>query len=116
MVDSLHQERNMKSSLTTSTLNLAIFCAMALSLTGCGYPEVSPQSYELSKALFSACNRKDEDHLSRVETMISEGISDGTVSQREADWLNQIIADARDGDWQSAAAESRQLMNDQVQR
>lgn len=84
-------------------------------LAGCGYPTVSPTTYELSKALYSACNRRDETHLDRVAELVATHLESGEISEREAGWLNGAVATARDGDWKTAAATARQIMVDQVE-
>ncbi len=90
-----------------------LFC---LGIWGCGYPEVSPTSYELSKALYSACNRRSDEHLSRVIELVDSTQAAGEISDRESKWLRAIVDQARAGDWEAATVEARQIMEDQVDR
>lgn len=95
----------------------SIFFAITLILIllpGCGYPDVSGKTYEISKALYSACNRQSDEQLTKIESVISNAIESEEISAQESKWLNQIIKTARDGDWEAATAESRKLMEDQI--
>ncbi|QDT35050.1 hypothetical protein [Thalassoglobus polymorphus] len=85
-------------------------------LTGCGYPDVSPKTYEISKALYSACNRKSDEHVSKISKLIESHLESGDLSEREAKWLRVIIHNAEEGRWEAATLEARQLMEDQVHR
>tara|TARA_R110002111_G_C6007511_1_gene374225 strand:- start:366 stop:635 length:270 start_codon:yes stop_codon:yes gene_type:complete len=89
---------------------------MMIPLSGCGYPEVSPRTYEISKALYSVCNQKSQERLEIVTKLIQSSLENKEISASEADWLNGIIAQAREGDWQSASKEVRQMMEDQIDR
>ena len=83
---------------------------------GCGYPEVSPKSYELSKALYSACNRRSDEHVSRVVELVTVTQAAGEISDRESKWLRAIADQAREGEWEAATLEARQIMEDQINR
>lgn len=95
---------------------LLVACLMMIPLSGCGYPEVSPRTYEISKALYSVCNQKSQERLEIVTKLIQSSLENKEISASEADWLNGIIAQAREGDWQSASKEVRQMMEDQIDR
>ena len=93
------------------------FVILALfGVSGCGYPEVSPQTYALSKALLTACNLKREEQLIKVDKMIESHLQNGEISASEAKWLQAISKQGHQGEWETAAAEARQLMKDQVNR
>ncbi len=79
-----------------------------------GYGEVSPQGYEFAKALYSCCNRCDQQRLETISAMVDEASKKSEISENETQWLAGIIQQGRQGDWKSAAAEVRQLMLDQV--
>ncbi|MEW4490732.1 hypothetical protein AB1L42_21800 [Thalassoglobus sp. JC818] len=85
-------------------------------IAGCGYPEISPQSYDLTKALYSICNRKDEIRLAEFEQHLSKELADGSISDSEVAMLESIIQMAEGGDWENAMQECRQVMVDQVDR
>lgn len=93
-------------------------CALiaALMLVGCGYGEVSPRGYDYAKALYSICNRQDESRLGQFVGLIDADLQEGKISAAEADWFREIAAQADSGDWQSASAAARALLEDQVQK
>ncbi len=103
----------MKSDWRRLGVVVILFC---LGTWGCGYPEVSPTSYELSKALYSACNRRSEEGLSKVIELVDSTQAAGEISKRESEWLRGIVDQAREGDWEAATLEARQIMEDQVDR
>ena len=84
--------------------------------SGCGYPAVSPKTYEISKALYSVCNQKSKERLETVQTLIQSSLKEKEINEREADWLNEIVASANAGDWETATLEARRLMEDQTGR
>ena len=87
-----------------------------VSLSGCGYPEVSPKTYEISKTLYSVCNQKSKERLAVVEEMIQSSLEKEEISESEAGWLNEIITKAQNKEWESAMLESRRIMEDQAGR
>ncbi|QDU41012.1 hypothetical protein Mal4_53770 [Maioricimonas rarisocia] len=91
---------------------LATACLIGVS--GCGYPEVSPKTYELAKALYSACNRRSPEHLEKVDHLAEAARESGEITEKESQWIRNIVEQARSGEWEPAALESRQLMEDQV--
>ena len=93
----------------TVVLGGAVFYAMNR-----GYGEISPRGYEYATAMYSICNRKDFDRLQKLTAMVEESAESGEISDEEAGWLTGISDAAAEGDWQSATAESRRLLDDQV--
>lgn len=85
-----------------------------LLIAGCGYPEVSPKTYELAKAMYSVSNLKREDGIEKVESLIAESLQAGEITDGEADYLREIVQQCRDGEWDDAQQECRRLMEDQV--
>lgn len=77
------------------------------------YGEVSPLTYECSKALYSACLNKSEEHLKRVEELLAASDLE-VLPANERYWIEAIIAEAHGGDWQTAAKKARRMMEDQV--
>ena len=90
-------------------------CVLLLLLTGCGgYGDVSYTTYRYAQALYSITNRRAAEKLDQVTTQIDSARSSGQLSKREARWLEEIIADAREGNWQHANLACRTMMEDQV--
>ncbi len=86
----------------------------AVIMSGCGYPEVSPKTYEVANALYAAANRQSTEHIDKAAVLTDELLAAGEISDREAGWLKAIAEQARNGDWDSAAAEARALIADQA--
>lgn len=108
----MNHNRHTKSPTFRATVSGLLF--MLLQLPGCGYPEVSPKTYEIAKALYSVSNLKREEALEKIEALISESLQTGELSDREADFLTEIVAHCRAGDWETAQSECRKLMEDQI--
>ena len=92
----------------------AVLLAVAVYFTNRGYGEVNRKTYDYAKALYSICNRRDTGGLDKIEGMISTSAEAGDLSEKEARWLNEIIEEARAGEWDSAARHSRRMLADQV--
>ncbi len=116
LLDHSHQLERATGCSTKAVLRpVPCFLALLLwCLAGCGYPEVSPKTYEISKALYSACNRQSEEHLSKVAELIESHLENGELTEREAKWLREIVQEAESGNWEAATLEARQLMEDQI--
>jgi len=79
-----------------------------------GYGEVSPMTYEYSKALYGACLSKSEERLTMVEELLAK--DDGeSLSTKERDWIDAIVTRARNGKWEAAAQQAKRIMEDQVE-
>ncbi|MEL7496576.1 MAG: hypothetical protein AAFN77_03140 [Planctomycetota bacterium] len=87
--------------------------AVCYFLLGRGYGEVSPATYELAKSLYSACLKKSDEHLNRVDDLLNQNDTP-PIPSNERRWLNQIIKQAQNGDWESAAQKAKRMMEDQV--
>lgn len=98
---------------TTTLVLLAILTIAPVS--GCGgYGEVSPAAYDCATALYAVCNRKAADKLAVVTEHIQRARAAGELSEQEVGWLEAIVRDAGQGDWESAARACRTMMEDQV--
>lgn len=95
---------------------LASLLLVALLLPGCGYGKVSSRTYEISKALYSICNQKKPEKLDQVTKLIATSLEEKKVSQREANWLNEIVELATKENWDEATQKSRQIMEDQIRQ
>ena len=94
-----------------STIVVLLISAL---LPGCGYSEVSPRTYEIAKALYSVSNLKRAEGLEKAETLIDESLQAGEIIEKEANYLRGIVQQCRNGEWDQAQQECRQLMEDQV--
>ena len=99
--------------VTLGVLTIAVATFLWL---GRGYGTVSPDAYQVAQALYSSCLAKSEVRLEAVESTINDaGDPPLEITAKEQRWLKAIIADAKAGNWQSAAAAARQMMEDQVE-
>lgn len=105
---------NMKHFARVSLSFLTLGCLL-LNI-GCGYPEVSPQTYQLSKALYTACNCRNEEHLDKACEALETAAESEEITEKEAKWLMAIVDQAREGEWELAATEARSILEDQVGR
>ena len=102
-------------SKITLLFALASVLAMIHVLRGCGgYGEVGSTAYLHAKALYSICNRQDGERLEQYSASLNSAFEAGEISERELGWLEDIMAQAKAGDWQEATINARQLIKDQV--
>ena len=78
-----------------------------------GYGPVSSQSYQFSKAIYGACQNKNEGRLQKVCELM-EGPQGADLPAHERRWLEGMVAQANAGDWDLAAKNARRMMEDQV--
>lgn len=99
----------------TIAVSAGVLLIAAFIMQGCGqYPEVSQQTYQHAKALYSVCNRKDADGLETCSSMIEEAEQNESIPSSEASYLHEIIATAEADQWNEAQLMARQLMSDQA--
>jgi len=93
---------------------IAAAILLGVMAVGCGYGEVSPQTYELAKAIYNVCNRQQTEKLPVVAGLIDSSLEEGKITEQEAGWLRDLIQQAEQGDWETATQKSRRMMEDQV--
>ncbi len=102
---------------TRSLLLLLTLCLGLWGLAGCQqYGSVSDHAYEHAQALYSICNRRDTERLAIAEQSITAAYTANELTKTEQQWLQEIINQARAEDWESAAANARTIMAEQIQR
>ena len=90
---------------------------LLIALTGCSdYQGISPTAYQYAKALYNVTNRKRGEKLDEVNNLITSSKREGTITTQEANWLREIVDDAREGNWEAAQKTARQMMRDQVHK
>ncbi|MEZ6143321.1 MAG: hypothetical protein R3B84_22365 [Zavarzinella sp.] len=89
-----------------------------LLFSGCpSYPEVtSPESLQLTKKLYGACNTKNEKLLAETKADLTKLLAEQKVTKNEADAFQGIIALAEAHRWDKATQEAFQFAKDQVGR
>ncbi len=82
----------------TCGLSFVLLCA------GCGSPIIHTESTRTAaEALFTAVTSRQVALLDANERRISERVTAGELSEQSAVWLRARIAEARNGQWQTAA-------------
>jgi len=108
-------ERRVRAKRTDRPRWMAMLaCVCLVCCQGCGYPEVGPKAYEITKALYSVCNLKRQDDLDKVTDAISQAVTNSELSEAESEWLLAIVEQARIGEWDAAAQEAHSILKDQV--
>jgi hypothetical protein len=109
----MEMSKNQTAWITALVL-AGVVLAVGYWLQNRGYGKVSQQTYEYSKALYSACLSKNNEHLNKIVNLLAS--DDKTkLPDNERKWLDAIIAEARDGNWETAAQKARRMMEDQVE-
>jgi len=74
------------------------------------YESMSGDGYEITKAIYAACNLQDDRRLASVrETFAAADLPEG-----ERRLIGDIITMIDDGHWEAAAARSRTILSDQL--
>lgn len=95
----------------------ALLCVLAFGVQGCReYGEVNQETFGHATALYSACNQKNLNRLETCAQLLTDAVASDRVSSTEANYLAEIIAAGRKGNWEEAQAMARQLMTDQAGR
>ena len=105
----------MNSNVRIGAISVALVVAVIVGIRGCsGYGEVNQLTYQHAKALYAACNSRQQERLDACAALISEAESSEQISSTEAGYLREIIEVARAEKWEEAQAMARELMTDQA--
>jgi hypothetical protein len=85
---------------------------------GCrDYPTVtSPESLQLIKLVYAACNSKSLERLEKAEATLAELAQQNKVTPREKSAFESIFAMAHAGKWEQAEQASYRFAEDQIGR
>jgi hypothetical protein len=102
--------------MNRSRFSIVAVCSLAfVFVAGCGSnPTLSQPAYQQAMALFNAVSRKDQAALSKLRDLITQASSDAEISTAEANLLLAVIENAQQGNWDSATARMRKLMERQA--
>ncbi|MEM6330750.1 MAG: hypothetical protein AAF790_10920 [Planctomycetota bacterium] len=88
---------------------------VAATLAGCGQPApVSKDAFLYAQALYGVASRQQADRLDAVSGQIESALAAGDLTDTEAERLQAIVQQARDGEWKTAAAAARRIMDAQT--
>jgi hypothetical protein len=101
-----------------SAVAVLVIAVVVIWWPGCHkYPAAtSRESYVLMKALYTACNTKNVDSLSKIERWVDQAAREGKLGPAEQDAFAGIIGMAKNGQWQEATKETYRFSEDQVGR
>jgi multidrug resistance efflux pump len=83
-------------------------------LLGCGYREVGRDTYDITTALYTVCQRRSVADLDRLEAQLLAAESAGKLTPQESKQLKALVATARAQEWTTACQRCRQLMKAQT--
>ncbi|SMP45881.1 hypothetical protein SAMN06265222_10215 [Neorhodopirellula lusitana] len=76
--------------------------------------KLNENHYDITIALYRACNQRSAESLARIESLLAE--SDASMDGPAGQAIVSIIADAKQDRWQDASRDCRTLLEQQVQR
>ena len=101
-------------TIIRNCLRVAIVC-MLLMPAGCRrYADATRTASAFATALYASCNLQSTARLEMIESQIASAEIASQLTKKESNYLRTIITRAKEGDWQTAAADSRELLLDQV--
>jgi hypothetical protein len=71
---------------------------------------MSEWGYEITLALYSACNARSKHRVAEVESLVRKGVEQRELEDREAGWLAEVIQSVRKDDWYFAEMRSREIL------
>lgn len=95
-----------------------VVTVLLLTASSCGrpYAGASEASYAIATSLVTISSRELTEKLDDVEQLIVERLATDELTEREATYLREIIAEGREGRWDAAEQQARQVLADQVER
>lgn len=105
----------MRSRTPTLPLSsMSLLLAGLIFVAGCGYPRISPAAVELTKVIDTVCNLRSAAQIEPARGLVLERYQEGAVSEEERRLLETILNVAEKGQWESAAARCRRLLEAQT--
>ncbi len=97
-------------------MRIACLVFLVSACVGCReHPQVtSRESLDLIKQVYTACNTRNPDRLSKCKVKLGELSEQGLLTDRERTSFETILKSAEAGDWNTAQASSLQFARDQV--
>lgn len=111
MINEASRLRWLLGVLTVTTLTVVVVW-----WPGCRtYPPASsPEALTLMKQLYTACNTRNLDRLTKTEQRANQLEQEGQLTAQERAAVQRIIDQAKAGDWDRAQRESLKYAEDQV--
>jgi hypothetical protein len=77
---------------------------------GCGQPTISGDAYQVARALHAVVHERNAAALPRAEAYVVTAAREGRITADESDLFQSHLADARAGEWDTAAADLLDLL------
>lgn len=103
----------MTSNQSLLTRSRAAVLVLSSLICGCGYPQVSPGTYELAKVIDNLCSYRKPEQIEAARELIRKEHASRAISDSEQTLLMGILDQAQSGDWQGAGQEARELLQAQ---
>ena len=81
-----------------------------------GYGKVSREAYQVATALYGACLSKSAPRIEKIQELLHDGgleFDATSISPQEKRWLQDVVQQAQESQWASAAAAAKRMMVDQ---
>ncbi|QDV47977.1 hypothetical protein Enr13x_78900 [Stieleria neptunia] len=92
----------------------ALACAASLWYFSRSPVQLDADGYDLTIALYRVCNQRDADALQEIESRLSEMAAAQPQGDHQREALDEVIREARQGNWRDAMITCRTLLDDQV--
>lgn len=80
-----------------------------------GYGKVGDKTYQFASAIYGACLAKSTSRIETIEHLLQTDCEgEDPIIEVERRWLTEIMDQAKNDQWDSAAAKAKMMMNDQV--
>ena len=94
---------------------LLLLALCGVSIAGCGgYGIVSPKAYQFATAIYSVANLQSAQRLASIGPQVKAAHDAHELTNQEYAWLQEILDQARKGNWEAAQTAARRMMEDQV--
>lgn len=97
-----------------SISSMSLLLAGLIFVVGCGYPRVTSDAVELTKVIDTVCNLRSAAQIDPARGLVLERYQEGAISEEERQMLETILNVAEKGQWESAAARCRRLLEAQT--
>lgn len=110
------QVQHQSQPVATLFAKLVLLCGCIMFSSGCSsHPEVtSPEALQLIKLVYTAANTHNVDRLKACRERFNELVDSGKLSPAEQRSFESIIADAEQGDWETAQNQSLNFARSQL--
>ncbi|WP_145220870.1 hypothetical protein [Planctomycetes bacterium TBK1r] len=108
--------RNQTSTRSRNVgLALAVIaCAASLWYFSRSPVQLDHDGYDLTIALYRVCNQRDTEALQQIESRLNEMAGAPSQGDHQREALQDVVQEARQGNWRDAMIACRTLLEEQV--